>query len=211
MKDRKIIRHLPNMLSLLNMLLGIWAVMFLVFGQSEQKTRIVSVLIICGAVIDALDGRLARGLGLCTEMGKQLDSFADFVTFGLAPVALISATPVFYNSMAALTILYVFPLAAAYRLARYNIGEYSEYFAGLPTTAAGLITAAYMLILDISGARYGTGFFIATLVIVCLLAVLMVCRLKVRRLGTKKRAGAKQLARQSGRCPSGKDGGADGN
>ena len=134
MKKNRFIKYLPNLLTGINMLLGIFAIFFLLCSEYKNKIQVGCVLIIAGAIIDAFDGKIARSLGLCSEMGKQLDSFADQITFGLAPVCLIASLENFHNNLFAFAVLAVFPIAAAFRLARYNLGDYCEYFAGLPTT-----------------------------------------------------------------------------
>jgi CDP-diacylglycerol--serine O-phosphatidyltransferase len=167
------------------MTLGL-VVIFLVSGTNGQPGSIAlgCLLILIGAFVDSIDGRLARYLNSTTDLGKQLDSFSDLITFGLAPISIIWQLGLLSQSVGAFLALGLFPLAGAFRLARYNIGEYEDYFEGLPITAAGSILSLYVL-----GYRY---FFngvqdslpvVVTLGLVVILAGLMVGKFKVRRIG----------------------------
>ena len=87
------------------------------------------VLILLAALLDGLDGQVARRLGVVSPMGKELDSLADCVTFGVAPGYLAYQTYLGGTSVAlaghpidlGILIAAVFPVCAAYRLARYNV------------------------------------------------------------------------------------------
>lgn len=167
------------------MTLGL-AVIFLVSGAHGQPVNIElgCLFILAGAVIDGIDGKLARYLNSTTDLGKQLDSFADLITFGLAPICILWQLEIFGSMAVVSLVLGLFPLAGAFRLARYNIGEYRDYFLGLPITAAGSMLSLYIL----GFRRFFSGVgsiipAIVTLVVVVLLAGLMVSTLKVRRIG----------------------------
>ncbi len=139
MKANPMLKRLPTLLTLVNLLLGL-AVVFAQGGRGPVYLPRACSLIVTAALLDAADGALARRLGVESDLGKQLDSFADLISFGLAPV-LITLThdgvrAAGWPSYAALG-LYV--LAGAFRLARYNLGDFREFFVGLPITAAGTI------------------------------------------------------------------------
>ena len=95
------------------------------------------------ALFDSLDGRLARRLNVASEFGKQLDSLADLVSFGVAP-ALIAYQLNFANiGWSGYILATVFPICGALRLARFNITSIRGHFVGLPITVAGPALAAF--------------------------------------------------------------------
>lgn len=139
-------RNIPNLLTLGNMLLGL-AVLYLSIGNGGQDYAGLScILILIAAVVDAFDGMIARLLGAESDFGKQLDSFADLTTFGLAPIAVLLTVEPIGATPALLPVLALHPLAGAFRLARFNLGNYTDYFVGLPITAAGTIQACFVLV-----------------------------------------------------------------
>ena len=115
-----------------------------------------SVFIACAAVIDFLDGFVARLLKASSEMGKQLDSLADVVSFGVAPGLIIyqflrlcfsQQEDGLDTSILWLLPAFIIPCAGAYRLARFNIDTEQSYgFKGVPIPAAGLLLASFPLI-----------------------------------------------------------------
>lgn len=148
--------------------------------------KLSCVLILIGAFIDGLDGKLARYLNSTSDLGKQLDSFADLITFGLAPISIIWKLGLFSPTVVGFLLLGSYPLAGAFRLARYNIGEYRDYFVGLPITAAGTVLSLYILGFGQFFSRMAdTVPAVITTGLVVLLAVLMVGKFKVKRIGVK--------------------------
>ena len=139
-------------------------------------------MILLAGGLDALDGRLARLWNAESALGKQLDSFADLISFGLAPGLLTLTHPevraLGWPSYASLG-LYV--LAGAFRLARFNLGDFRDYFLGLPITAAGIILVLVNLLLHY-GPILELGWGAAALNgLVLLLAALMASRVAVKR------------------------------
>ena len=122
-----------------------------------EKITWGSVLIFCAAVVDFLDGFLARLFKATSPMGKQLDSLSDVVSFGVAPALIVyQLLRISYAqqengldiSIAFLLPALVIACAAAWRLAKFNLDESQQYFfKGLPTPAAGLFIASLPLIL----------------------------------------------------------------
>ena len=78
-------QHLPNLLTLCNLALGFLSVVF----AFENRLIFASWLILLAALFDFLDGFFAKLLGAVSEMGKQLDSLADVISFGMAPAAVV--------------------------------------------------------------------------------------------------------------------------
>ncbi len=141
-------QHIPNTLTCCNLLSGAYAV-HVAFGATGHPRAYTVALaaIIVGAAFDFLDGMVARLLGVSSPIGKELDSLADVVTFGLAPSAmlfsLLSGMPCpQWLAPLATGLPYVAFLMAAFsalRLAKFNVDPRQSYgFIGLPTPANAL-------------------------------------------------------------------------
>ncbi|WP_289053637.1 CDP-alcohol phosphatidyltransferase family protein [Carboxylicivirga marina] len=147
-------QHIPNFLTSLNVLCGTLAIFFALNASIDLSLW----LIFAGALFDFSDGFAARALKAYSEMGKELDSLADLISFGAAPAAIWSTiikyqltgsydTDFFTLSLPqqVLTLLPFKMVAfAALRLAKFNIDtRQTESFLGLTTTATGIFTAAF--------------------------------------------------------------------
>ncbi len=152
-------RHIPNILTLLNLFSGMVACVFALKGFLIEA----SFFIFLGIFFDFFDGFFARILGVQGELGKQLDSLSDLVTSGVAPsfivFYLLEGNTDFsrvmeyqgqsWNSLAFLSFLLA--LGASYRLANFNIDKrQSDSFIGLPTPAMALVVVSLPLILKYS-------------------------------------------------------------
>jgi len=131
-------KHIPNMFTLANLFMGCLAIVALWNGDPE---RVFWYLLLAG-FFDLLDGMLARMLGVSGALGKQLDSLADMVSFGVVPGALafymMSGSE--WNWLPYLGFLLT--LSAAYRLGKFNIDDsQSKDFKGLATPAMALFVA----------------------------------------------------------------------
>ncbi len=97
-----------------------------------------ALLIIC-VVVDFLDGKVARIMNNASEFGKQIDSLADVLCFGVAPAVLLSAFLSFPFSL----LSFLLVLGGIYRLGRFNVENQSTHFKGMPITANGLIVPVF--------------------------------------------------------------------
>jgi CDP-diacylglycerol---serine O-phosphatidyltransferase len=164
-------KQIPNLFTLLNLCCGFVAIILILqTGESivnlqdgawqiflPERIWWASVFIGVAAIIDFLDGFVARLFNATSEMGKQLDSLADVVTFGVAPgLILFQLLRISYaqeadgmdTAMGWLLPTIFFPMAAAWRLARFNIDTTQRQgFEGVPTPAAGLLIASFPLLL----------------------------------------------------------------
>lgn len=147
-------RHLPNFITLLNLFTGCWALVMLFQGNPEDAAWLVFL----SAVFDLLDGLVARALHVQSPIGKQLDSLADMVTFGLIPGVVMyqllqqsdlsawvqqGAIKEFVSYLP-----FVVTLFSALRLAKFNVDErQTKEFIGLPTPANTLWVISLPLIL----------------------------------------------------------------
>lgn len=140
---KKLKANTANILTLTNLSLGGVSILFTMRGQLNASL----LFIFLAALADRFDGTVARKLNIESELGKQLDSMSDIISFGVAPALLLyqSLLQDFGVLGAFFTILYIG--CGAFRLARFNITENNGYFSGLPITAAGvLLTLSYLTI-----------------------------------------------------------------
>lgn len=165
-------KQIPNLFTLLNLIFGCIAIVFIlqtgetiVIMENTGATQVNlpekiwwgALFIFAAAIVDFLDGFLARLLKAPSEMGKQLDSLSDVVSFGVAPgMILYQLLRMSYAqeengldvSMLALIPAFIHTAAAAWRLAKFNIADNQSYsFKGVPSPAAGLLIASFPLIL----------------------------------------------------------------
>ena len=206
-------KQIPNLFTLLNLVFGCMAIVFIMQTQSFAITQdgeirsmsipeniaLGSICIFIAAIIDFLDGFVARLMRATSAMGKQLDSLSDVVSFGVAPalilyqllrISYLANNDSIETNIWVLAPAFIFACAGAYRLARFNIDEsQATGFKGVPIPAAGLIVASLPLI---SRADYFDGginnilsqkWFLYGLIV--LLSWLMVSRLPLMALKFK--------------------------
>lgn len=167
MKIKKVI---PSFITTLNLIAGSLATAI----AFNEKIAEAIVLIIIAAVFDFLDGLFARLLNAVSEFGKQLDSLADLISFGMAPASLfyiISVqNEVFSGYLQYLPFLIV--AFSALRLAKFNIDDsQTNEFVGLPTPASALFIVSYVWFLSFDASNMANVFnnqYIAGLVILFL-------------------------------------------
>ena len=230
--------HIPNILTLINLLIGCIAIVYIFYdnivfraysasggeysfiidfsGFPEQmkirdiyygKLHIAAILVFVAAIFDFFDGFAARLLNAKSEIGKQLDSLADLVNFGvvpgliafqllkmsylLSPFAFSYYNVLFFGAFA-------LPIFAALRLARFNIDDrQTENFIGLPTPAAAVFVAALPLIAFVDASGYSSIILnsITIYIIIALLSYLMVSNLPIISLKISRRDDPKNKAR----------------
>ena len=117
----KIKHKIPNVLTLLNLALGVVSILLVVDNRGPKLTVFACLLILAAALTDRFDGKLARRFDAESNLGRELDSLADLVSFGIAPVVLSWRTCFINMGILGYVIAIVFPLAGAYRLARFNV------------------------------------------------------------------------------------------
>lgn len=163
-------KQIPNLFTLLNLCFGCLAIIYIlqqgiILVNNEDGTQYIAVaekiwyaslFIGLAGVVDFLDGFVARLMKVNSEMGKQLDSLADVVTFGVAPglimyqfLRMVYASGEKGIDVGGIWLLpaLLIPCAAAYRLARFNIDQSQQYgFKGMPTPAVGILVASFPLI-----------------------------------------------------------------
>lgn len=143
-------RLIPNILTVLALCAGLTAILYAY--QSNWKFAVIAILI--AAVLDALDGRVARLLGGSTKFGAELDSLSDFVSFGVAPALLVFLWSLQSAQEIGWITALVFAVCAALRLARFNTrlgvsdmpAWASNYFTGVPAPAGGGLALLPMIL-----------------------------------------------------------------
>lgn len=152
-------KMIPNILTLLALCAGLTAIRFGLNGKWEHGV----VAIFVAAVLDGLDGRIARLLHGTSKFGAELDSLSDFVSFGVAPSMLLYFWTMQGAGGLGWALVLLFAVCAAMRLARFNtmIGQPDlppwayNFFTGVPTPAG----AALVLLPMIVTFQFGPGFF----------------------------------------------------
>jgi CDP-diacylglycerol--serine O-phosphatidyltransferase len=215
-------KQIPNLFTLLNLIFGCVAIVFIlqtgesiVLLQQEGFTEVNlpekitwgSFFIFAAAVVDFLDGFVARLLKSTSKMGQQLDSLADVISFGVAPgLILYQLLRISYAqeengldiSMAWLLPAFLIPCAAAWRLARFNldIGRQGS-FKGVPTPATGLVIASFPLIIHFQTFNLQFAFINRWLLyaIIILLSYLMISDLPMMNMKLKDLGIKNNLAR----------------
>lgn len=140
-------KHIPNTITCLNLISGCIATYWAFQGNYE----LALLFIVAGAVFDFFDGMAARLLGVSSPIGKELDSLADVVTFGVAPSAMVFSFLSSFHIHLPLVPFLAFVIAAfsALRLAKFNLDERQALgFIGLPTPANALFWGALIFSLD---------------------------------------------------------------
>ncbi|NMC09440.1 MAG: CDP-diacylglycerol--serine O-phosphatidyltransferase [Methanothrix sp.] len=171
----------PDYFTLLNAAFGLCALLAAGQAPDHNSTLLAVIFIIFAAIADGLDGFLARRLG-SSQIGANLDSLADLVSFGVAPAFLALKafdSPNFWPA----GIFYL--LCGALRLARFNVDSKSDqFFEGLPIPAAGIALSGCVLL----------GSQIITLIFMLLLAMLMVSSVSYPKMRDQKSAAFLVLA-----------------
>lgn len=165
---------LPNAFTLGNLACGL--ISLIMTFQGDYKTACIFILL--AGIMDRYDGRIARFLDAASDIGKELDSLADLVSFGVAPSILVFNL---YNltdlGIIGYLLVLIFPLSGAYRLARYNCTEFDGSFMGIPITVAGMLMSLYsFLTLENASNVLLTG------ILMVLLSYLMISKLKIKKV-----------------------------
>ncbi|MCH1624582.1 CDP-diacylglycerol--serine O-phosphatidyltransferase [Fredinandcohnia quinoae] len=174
-------RHIPNLLTFGNLFCGFLSIGYIINGDSKNAT----ILIFIALMLDALDGRVARILGVSNDIGKELDSLADIVSFGVAPAFLVAHSYYADFGMYGLVAASLFPIFGSYRLARFNISSQDEslkHFKGVPITLAGGIVA-FLVLFEKSIAL---GVFILIYYSLCILMVSTIKIPSFKKIGLPK-------------------------
>jgi len=143
-------KHFPNAVTCLNLLCGCMGIVL----AFQDKLIYASYAIVIAALFDFLDGMLARILGAYSEIGKELDSLADMVSFGVLPSVIVYQLFLKAPQLGILSnyinySAFLIAIFSALRLAKFNLDKRQvENFIGLPTPANALLIASLPFIVD---------------------------------------------------------------
>jgi CDP-diacylglycerol---serine O-phosphatidyltransferase len=147
---RKGIYVLPNAITLAALFAGFYAIVM----AMSQRFELAAIGIFCAAVLDSLDGRVARMTNTQSAFGEQMDSLCDMVSFGAAPALIMYEWALQGLGKPGWIVAFVFVAGAALRLARFNtnIGVVDKrFFQGLPSPAAAAVVMGLIWVMDDAG------------------------------------------------------------
>ena len=165
---------LPHIFTLGNLLCGFMALSYIMEGKYVPAAW----LVILGASLDTMDGRIARFMGQSSRFGIELDSLADVCTFGVVPAVMVYHS-VLHSTLGGL-LAFVYLLCGTLRLARYNVmsheGAKGDLFLGLPIPAAAVALSQYVVFTERAWETEHAGMLGVAMVL--LLAFMMVSRIE---------------------------------
>jgi CDP-diacylglycerol--serine O-phosphatidyltransferase len=177
---------LPNILTLAGVCLGISSIKFSIDGNYSLAV----IFILLAAILDALDGRIARLIKGTSEFGKELDSLTDFVSFGIAPVFILYFWELNNYGKLGWAITLIYSVCCVLRLARFNLTKVdnkqlwkNNYFEGVPSPAGGILILI-PLIFELSDLNLDFNIKNITPYFTVLMAILLVS--KIPTLSLKK-------------------------
>ncbi len=144
-------RLIPNILTLAALCSGLTAIRFALQGEM----RLAVIAIIVASIFDALDGRVARRLGVASRFGAELDSLSDFLCFGVTPALVLYLASLKDGGALGWVVTLMFPICSALRLARFNTALVSDtpppawtgsYFTGVPAPAGALLALIPLMV-----------------------------------------------------------------
>ena len=173
---KQVLKHIPNAITCCNLISGCIAIMWATRGDF----RLALLFIVIGAVFDFFDGMSARLLHVSSPIGKELDSLADVVTFGVAPSFMLSS---WMKEACIYDWLFLLPMLmaafSALRLAKFNLDERQAMgFIGLPTPANALFWGALVTSLSQNPVAY----YFPQLVPILMVVMLVSCYLLVSEI-----------------------------
>ena len=170
---------LPNILTLGGVCLGISSIKFSIDGNFS----LAIIFILLAAILDALDGRVARLIKGTSEFGKELDSLTDFVSFGIAPAFILYFWELNNYGRLGWAIILIYSVCCVLRLARFNLTKIdsdqmwkTNFFEGVPAPAGGIMILM-PLIYELSDLNLNFNVKALTPYITILIAVLLVSKL----------------------------------
>ena len=193
---RQVVVVMPSAFTLGNLFFGFWAIV----SAFNGNFRWAGWFIVFAGILDMLDGRVARLSGTGTRFGAELDSLVDVISFGVAPALLMYFLDFSNAGRFAWILCYIYVVAVALRLARFNVlsagKPASGWFTGLPSPAAGMTLAVYYPFSQTNWYRASLAYLDlqheGLVVLMLLLAVLMVSNVKYPKfppIGVRSRKG----------------------
>jgi CDP-diacylglycerol--serine O-phosphatidyltransferase len=167
---------IPNVFTFINLSCGIISIL----SVMDDNYALAGAFILLAGLVDRYDGRIARFLNVSSDLGKELDSLADLVSFGVAPSILVY---ILFNleffgpkGLFGFAVLLLFPICGAYRLARFNTAEFDGSFTGIPITIVGCFLALFSLL----SLKWDASIYLAVFLMI-IGSYLMVSKLKLKK------------------------------
>jgi len=173
-KNIKVVHLLPNVLTSFNVACGVSSIILGI----DRRFEVAAFLILLAAFFDLIDGKVARLVGSTSPFGVQLDSLADVISFGVAPPVLLHTILYQQYDRLGLSLVLIYTLFTALRLARYNvhanIEQKRDHFTGLPCPVPACFLAAAVLVcieygIAMDNAYFRTGMHIVMIGLACLM------------------------------------------
>lgn len=167
-----ITKRCANVVTLINIVFGSLSILYTI----NESYRYAAIFILLAVMMDGMDGRIARRFDATSELGRELDSLCDLVSFGVAPAVLIYAQVLSSRADYEGLLFSVFYIACGcFRLARFNVLRDNHYFMGVPITIAGALMAVLSLL---AGRLNGTVIMLGMV----LLSFLMISKLRIKKI-----------------------------
>jgi CDP-diacylglycerol--serine O-phosphatidyltransferase len=167
---------IPNVFTFINLSCGIISIL----SVMNNNYAAAGAFILLAGLVDRYDGRIARFLNVSSDLGKELDSLADLVSFGVAPSILVyilfSLESFGPKGLLGLAVLFLFPICGAYRLARFNTADFDGSFTGVPITIVGCFMALFSLL----NLKVATSIYLAVFLMI-IGSYLMVSKIKLKK------------------------------
>ena len=168
--DKKTRVILPNMFTLIGVCIGLSSIKF----AFDEKFTLSVIAIIVAAIIDGLDGRIARLIQATSKVGKELDSLTDVISFGVAPAFIMYFWKLNELGRIGWLICLIYVVCVTLRLARFNVNSGQEpswrdnFFEGVPSPAGGVIVLMPLIysLSDIQILKINYDFFVPILFVV---------------------------------------------
>ncbi len=157
---------IPLTLTFTNLSLGVIAIL-------SSNIPLSAVLIIIAAFADRMDGKIARKLQCDSELGKQLDSLSDIVSFGIAPAVVMWKAGLSMLGFWAYVLVLIYVMAGTFRLARFNVTNLTGFFMGLPISLAGAVLAIIAMFKPDN---------IIYIIFIPIFAILMISNIKIKKI-----------------------------
>ena len=173
---------IPNVFTFINLSCGILSIL----SVMNKQYTLSSVFILLAGLVDRYDGRVARFLDVSSDLGKELDSLADLVSFGVAPSILIYTLFELNEpgiiGIIGFIILLTFPICGAYRLARFNTAQFDGVFTGVPITIVGCFMALFSFLLTLFKVELNTIHTYITVILMIAGSYLMVSKVHLKKV-----------------------------
>ncbi len=168
---------LPNMITSLSLFSGFLAIIL----ASEGRFESAALAVLFSALMDGLDGKVARLTNTASEFGIQYDSLADLVAFGVAPSIVMWHWHLHSYGRLGIAVCFIFTACAALRLARFNVSTAvtnKKFFIGLPSPAAGCTVVSFIFFAGFIPDAISGILPMTTLLLTLVVGILMVSRVR---------------------------------